>query len=203
MSARALAAILGVLATLAPSCVLADCPTPQVNSILLFSVIRPGGWVALLGANFGPNLNPIIHMVLGNLEEGTPSNVPNTFGVYVPTMYAGDNWVVGWIPEIHGVLEQEASFYVINSCGNYSNMVGAHFMPTMDLKLLPGNRISCTSSDPNDICGGVPAQGGTCRLNAPGLCIPTVTRTRLLDFRVNIGPVGGEAIAEPILIRLL
>ncbi len=100
---------------------------PSIKSMFLFSQVTPGGWVILVGENFGSLPGQVwIHLTdyQGNSHDyqllDTQSNWADTF-------------VAGQIPmNLPGFPDQQATFTVVAQCGAASKGWSAGFIATKD-----------------------------------------------------------------------
>ena len=126
---------------------------PQINSLVPFSAVTPGGGLILVGENFGYLTGAILIHLTDYLGHPLDRALQN--------LQWGDLFAAGTIPgDISGVLDQQATLTVVAQCGAVSNPWTAHFTAAPDVADLalfydaPGS-FSCsmsTGSTDHDAC---------------------------------------------------
>ena len=117
---------------------------PQINSLVPFSAVTPGGGLILVGENFGYLTGAILIHLTDYLGHPLDRALQN--------LQWGDLFAAGTIPgDISGVLDQQATLTVVAQCGAVSNPWTAHFTAAPDVADLalfydaPGS-FSCSMS---------------------------------------------------------
>jgi hypothetical protein len=197
MNARRLVAVLALLVTLAPCsafagggfgggpspwCVLqfiSRAPPPGAQTISPFSTIQPGGFVVVLGQNFGPAPGQLLITLTdfnGNLIS-TPLKIDSW----------SDTDVTGTIPLITGVEQQTAWFSVTNLCGVNSataeiDPLPATFYPNLVMETaVLSSEIPCSMTSRNS--------GDSCQ-NIGGMQIPSECLNAGLTFSFGTAPAS-------------
>ena len=100
---------------------------PQINSIVPFSAVTPGGGLILVGENFG-NLPGQLWIHLKDFK-----GKPVDYQLLDSQNQWGDTFAGGTVPNIPGVLDQQATLTVVAQCGAVSNAWPAHFTAAIDV----------------------------------------------------------------------
>ncbi len=135
-------------------------PKPTITSTSFFSLgsqITPGAVILLYGQNFGDMPGQAwIHLKDWQTQQPVHRQL-----LYTDTHWS-DTFVAGQIPDISGVLNQQATLTVVAQCGAVSNAATVEFTANIDVVDYSGdtspnqNRINCsmTGAHDNDFCPG-------------------------------------------------
>ena len=133
-------------------CMLYGC-SPQIDQLMLFSNITPGGGAIVTGSGFGGGIGPQNSLILTLTSY---FNVPIT--VKLENLTWLDNAAGGTIPtDIRGIPDGPATLRVITAAGVASNTIDVNFRATREIRMLtrddfPGSSVSCSQNGTDNSC---------------------------------------------------
>jgi hypothetical protein len=130
-------------------CKYIDCGTgqaqpPKIDNFMIGSMFKPGGTIAVLGANFGTKTGQL-HMV------STTSGSFKITDTVVPIIEWHAKWIGATIPNLTGVVDQQVKFYAVTAANAKSNdSFAVDFTATREMKELASGDVQVNCSDEAD-----------------------------------------------------